>query len=156
MGMPVTATGDVDPEAGARWVRRNIDRTRCAPVRGRVRSPLVPEPPAAAESPESDPVSAAVRMTLVWLASRLPAAVATRVMEAGFDRTDAERLFELVAGVAEAETRELFQTMSLHCPLHASWEVWRMPSFEPMPEATTELQSAASASWAPRSASSSG
>jgi hypothetical protein len=135
MGMPVLPCGGIDPEAGARWVARSIDRTRCAPVRGRV---MTPRPPAAPESPEDDPVGTATRIVLVWLASRLPAAVAARALEAGADRAAAEQLFKLVAAAAEEETRALFEEMNLSCPLHADWTQWRMPSFEPMPEAEAD------------------
>jgi hypothetical protein len=134
MGMPVLQNGGVDPEIGARWVARNIDRTRCAPVHGRIRSPLTPEPVV-----EDNVVECALRVGLVWLASRLPAAVATQAAEAGFDRADVARIYEVACAAAEEETRKLFEEMHLPSPLHANWAAWSHPGFDPMPAVEAEL-----------------
>jgi hypothetical protein len=141
LGLPTTRDGGIDPKIGRAWVKKHVDPTKRIYTQAARASAAVQartsgrsQQPAAVESPEADPVSAAVRMTLVWLASKMPAAVAARAMEAGMSRAEAERAYSLVAAAAEGETRALFLEMSLPCPLHPDWSEWRHPGFEPMPE----------------------
>jgi hypothetical protein len=84
-------------------------------------------------APEDDPVGRATLVVLNWLATKLPAAAATRAAEAGFDRIDVTRIYELCCTAAESEVRGIIETMNISCPVADSWAEAKFPPFDAMP-----------------------
>jgi hypothetical protein len=133
-GLPLAKDGGINAVTADEWLRRNVDPTKrmyCHAARAYAGRSQQPPP----DSPEADPVSAASRIVLTWLASRIPAAAAARALEAGFDRADVARIYELACAAAEEGVRNLVEELDLPCPLHDDWSKWRHPGFDPMPEA---------------------